>query len=376
MRGGVKLTRITHPRYRWKVRFPRDGKRVDSYFRTKAEAEAFRDQVSVELKEHGSSLLTDSEASAVRDCRERLAAHGLTVREALQRVLDAEDALARHSDVLAPEAVEELIEAKRRAGLSRAYLSDLKVRLGAFTKAFSDRSLASISTGELEEYLRGRMLAPVTHGNERRLIIVLWNFGEERHWCDSRIAKKIEKIKTVDAPVGIITPAETARLLHAADDEILPAIAIGAFAGLRRAEIERLDWSEVDIPGGYIEVKAAKAKSAKRRLVAISPNLKAWLQPLAQHAGPVVASPRAYRAGLDEARKRAGFTDWPANALRHGFASYHLAHHQDAAKLALEMGHTNSALIFAHYREIVRPKAAEAYWAIAPEDSTGKVVAL
>ncbi len=31
--------------------------------------------------------------------------------------------------------------------------------------------------------------------------------------------------------------------------------------------------------------------------------------------------------------------------MRHSYASYHLAHHGDAAKLASEMGHTNSALI-------------------------------
>ena len=43
--------------------------------------------------------------------------------------------------------------------------------------------------------------------------------------------------------------------------DVLPLLAIGAFAGLRDAEIKRLDWSEVDLARGFIEVKAAKQKA-------------------------------------------------------------------------------------------------------------------
>jgi len=34
------------------------------------------------------------------------------------------------------------------------------------------------------------------------------------------------------------------------------------------------------------------------------------------------------------------------------YASYHLAHFKDAARLALEMGHTDTSMIFGHYREL------------------------
>lgn len=56
---------------------------------------------------------------------------------------------------------------------------------------------------------------------------------------------------------------------------------------------------------------------------------------------------------------------WPQNGVRHSFGSYHLAHFQDAAKPALEMGNS-PAMIFKHYRELVKPKDAEAYWNIRP----------
>jgi integrase len=53
-------------------------------------------------------------------------------------------------------------------------------------------------------------------------------------------------------------------------------------------------------------------------------------------------------------------------ALRHGFASYHLATFQDAPATALQLGHTNTAMLYGHYREVVTPETAQAYWSILP----------
>jgi hypothetical protein len=58
---------------------------------------------------------------------------------------------------------------------------------------------------------------------------------------------------------------------------------------------------------------------------------------------------------------------WPDNDQRHTYATYHLAHHENAAALALHLGHTNTALIFAHYRLPVSRAAAALYWTITPQ---------
>ena len=50
----------------------------------------------------------------------------------------------------------------------------------------------------------------------------------------------------------------------------------------------------------------------------------------------------------------------------HSFASYHLAHFKNAASTALELGHHDSRITFAYYRELVKPKDAERYWNIRP----------
>ena len=73
-----------------------------------------------------------------------------------------------------------------------------------------------------------------------------------------------------------------------------PLLAIGAFAGIRMAELARLDWNAVDLERGLIEVRAGQAKTASRRLVPITDNLAAWLEPLPRK-GKVIAIDRTAR---------------------------------------------------------------------------------
>jgi integrase len=99
--------------------------------------------------------------------------------------------------------------------------------------------------------------------------------------------------------------------------------------------------------------------------VQIQDNFAAWLKPYIGRSGKVC--PPNLRKLLEADRKAAGLKSWPSNALRHSFASYHLAHFRDAAKLALELGHSGQDLIFRHYRELAKPDEAEKYWNIRPE---------
>jgi integrase len=149
-------------------------------------------------------------------------------------------------------------------------------------------------------------------------------------------------------------------------------LAIGAFAGLRTAEIERLEWADIDLAGGFIEVKARKAKTRSRRLVPVLPNLAQWLAPFTSQTGTVwTGTP----ATLIEARAetvKAAKVAWKDNALRHSFISYRLAQIQNAAQVALEAGNSPQ-MVFRHYRELVKPADAQAWFAVKPESAANIV---
>ena len=129
--------------------------------------------------------------------------------------------------------------------------------------------------------------APTDGNNYRRVIHNLFSFCVSQGYAASNPVTQAAKVKVPPAPIGILSVSEAHRLLLACRQDILPAVAVGLFAGLRREEIARLDWKEINLERGHIEVKAAKSKTARRRLVRISANLYAWLAPHRQLAGPV-----------------------------------------------------------------------------------------
>jgi len=228
-------------------------------------------------------------------------------------------------------------------------------------------AVATITSAEIDDWLRSLNGSPVTRNHYHRLVILAFNFPVQRGYAPVNPAagKKTEKAKESGGNIGILTVTQAARLLETATPDVLPYIAIGLFAGLRRAELERLDWHEIDFDSGLTEVTAKNAKTARRRHVTIQPNLREWLLPLRKHKGNV--TPREnFRELFDQTREAAGIVEWPDNRLRHSFASYHLMHFKDAKALALEMGHTNENTIFTNYRQLVNPKEAERYWNIRP----------
>ena len=77
------------------------------------------------------------------------------------------------------------------------------------------------------------------------------------------------------AEVAFYTPKELRALLNAADETLGPLLAIDGLAGLRTAELLRLDWADVWLVPGHIEVTAGKSKTRQRRLVEIGPVLAA-----------------------------------------------------------------------------------------------------
>ena len=339
------------------------------FFRTRAEAEAERLRQLTALERHGREAvaLPQHELSDFIRARKKLAEHGKTITDATEFYLHYLERVRRCKTTVA-ELVVELLETKRQDGRSEIYLRDLRNILAIFSRDFGNRAIAGITVEELDNWLRALDCAPKTRANFRANIGVLFAYAVRRRMLDFNPITHTAKPKLVDKPPEIFAVDELRALLEAGrriEPDVVPMLAICAFAGLRDAEIHRLHWNEVDLKRGHVEVTAAKAKSARRRLVPIQPNLAAWLRPYSGMAGPVV--PVAWARGkLVRVRKAAGLTYWRKNGLRHSFASYRLAAIHDAPRVAAELGHTGPQMLYSTYRELVLPEDAERYWKIAP----------
>jgi integrase len=346
------------------------------FFKTRAEADAEAYRQRTLLERHSRALigLSQREMSEIIAAKQKIAEYGETISDAVKFRVDYLEGVLR-CKVTVAQLSQEVLEAKRKDGLSTRYIKMLGFYLKRFAQDFGDKSIAAITVEDLDAWLRALHVAPKTRENYRRNIGVLFSHAVQRRMIESNPIKFTAKPKLVDKPPEIFSVSELTALLNAAaarEPEVLPMLAIGAFAGLRDAEIRRLHWNEIDLARGFVEVTAAKSKTARRRLVPIRPNLAEWLRPYAGMTGSVV--PVMARSKLERVRKVASVR-WPHNALRHSFASYRLAAIHDAPRVASELGHTNPQLLYAHYRELVLPEEAERYWKICPAVDAGKVVA-
>jgi integrase len=306
--------------------------------------------------------------------RKRLANYGKTILDAADFLIHNLEQIGR-CKITVTQLADEVIEAKRKAGRSKIYLDDLRKRLSRFCQDFGSRSIASITVEELDNWLSNLPLSLKSKANFRANVGVLFSYAARRRMIDSNPILHTEQPKLPDNPPEIFTVDELRALLQAAhlvERDVIPILAIGAFAGLRDAEIKRLDWKEIRLERGHIEVEAAKAKSARRRIVPIQPNLAAWLRPYSEMKGRFVLD--GYRGKIERVRKAAGLACWPNNGLRHSFASYRLAAIHDAPRVASELGHTSPQMLYSTYRELVLPEEAERYWRIAPPTEVMKEV--
>src|SRR5260370_7576655 len=74
----------------------------------------------------------------------------------------------------------------------------------------------------------------------------------------------------------VLSLEEFLRLIKAAEKALQPVLALQGFAGLRRSEVEQIEWD--DIKFDTERIAPTKTNSLKIRYLLMRPNLKAWLE--------------------------------------------------------------------------------------------------
>lgn len=286
------------------------------------------------------------------------------------------------------------------------------LRPGAEHAVGKERIALSLFEGltlpRLQDWLFAQEVAPRTINHRRAMLHATFQFGVVRKIVRENPASSVEQQKVKGDKVGILAPDQMRRLLETAtmlsDPGLLATFAIGGFAGVRPEEVARLTWGAIDLDHGQIDCGAEITKTAKHRYVKIEPALAAWLETAmcvfaaSNEVEKMNVQGSNFRRRFDLARRLAGFDvsselfrlkpdshgcetatpeelkaerarlePWPHDAFRHSYASYHLAVFEDAATLALQMGHQTTKMIFSNYRARVKKSDAVAWWKLLPE---------
>ena len=210
---------------------------------------------------------------------------------------------------------------------------------------------------------------------------MLFGFGVARRYCLKNPVAQIDVVSVENGKPSILSVPEARTLMASLEPELVPAVALALFAGLRpEAEIfasdHPLDWRHIDLEERTVDIDKSK-NVGSHRYVEIHDNLLAWLAPHARKSGVVCRVDyytrlRKVRQLAKETLREAGephmmLEEWPGDILRHSFASYHCAAFKDSRLTSQEMGHSGDLQIFnRHYRNRVKEHEGLAFWQIAP----------
>jgi len=282
--------------------------------------------------------------------------------------------LGRKSRTIKPRTTKEVVDemivvkqaAKERKSTSSRWVNSLKYRLGKFTKRFAC-PIGNITGAEMEAFLLDpkHKWSERTRFNIQQTVTGLFNFAARKGYLekDGSPMDKIERLGSPASDPKVFPPTHLERLLRLASatkPELVPYIAIGAFAGLRSAEISRLTWEDhIDFDEGAIRLPSGITKTSRRRTVTMHPTLLQWLLPSKGKKGKVAPYYNMHK--FTHKLAVAAKVPWVQNGLRHSCISYGMALNPNAHYWAEQSGHS-VAVLQTSYKQLVTLKDAEQWF--------------
>jgi integrase len=357
--------------------FQDDGRRKQFWFATEREANADCADRNRERAAYGSKVNLTSEARLeASSASELLKGTGYTILDAVRFVLEhqAASSASVFFSVLADRVRQEFARRLKANEASKRHVESVENALRKLEARFGSRLVSSITANEVRDWLKALPLAPKTRNKIRGYSSQIFGLAVEAGYAKANPFAGTKKFRECsneeNGEISILSSDETARLLKAAEQEVIPFLALWFFAGVRRSTLERLDWSEVKMAERRVIVPRYKSKDDNRYQVTLSDNLIEWLTPYVQESGSLIVkfkgrpSKRRTRRLVVEAAARAGVT-LPDNAGRHTFISVHVAQHESIDKTATNADNS-AAIIKRDYLDIATREEAAKFWAIRP----------
>jgi len=379
-----------------------DGRqrRVFRSFADEADAWRFAEGKDREIANHGVRFgdVPPEVRRAVdyyRDTRIDLEAEGVTVpsledllRDAVAR-LRAEHAERQRQSLTVADALEVFHEYKR-SRVGERQRADLRDRLKRFAETFGTRKVSSIETVEIERWLSGLrsrrnpdglrklpLVGAQTRNHYRAALHAFFGFAASPAggWCDANPVAHLEPVKVKTAEPEAYAVEDVAKILQDALDhrlDVLPALALQFFSGVRASELPLLDLATIPTEGGEFRVGSDKTGW---RLAWLAPAGRAWLDAQPRKRGKAWTQSRRMLVDAVVAVRAAAGVKKINNGARHSFISYRVAELRDVQRVADECGNSPQT-IKKHYRQLVTSEAAKRYFAITPTQRgrKGKVV--
>lgn len=234
---------------------------------------------------------------------------------------------------------------------------------------FQGKYLAGITAKHVEDYktVRAGLVKPRTVNRELDTLKSLFARAVEWGYLKVHPGEGVKKLKFQQRPPTYLTSEQLEKLLAACEEPYLYTfVALGGHTGMRKGELLRLKWSDIDFKRREITVR--QAKNNEFRVIPMNQRIAEALQRHPRHLNSdlVLARPdgeayRDLRDSFESAQRRAGLARIRIHDLRHSFASNLVCAGASLAVVRELMGHRDikTTMIYAHLAPNLKQAAVD-----------------
>ena len=336
-------------------------KKHRKWFPSLREAQAYAEQINIKLKNEGLtgfSLSKENQVDAEKALR--ILKSKATLSEACEYFMrfNKLSGVNKTISTLIKEFLDEKDKQHMRGedGASERTVNDYKHRLGLVNDEFGNLKIDELREETFINWTDSR-------GDARGLIRnvkVMFSFAVEKKYLPENPMKKKTPKSTIDKPSVLDDKHWRSLVLTALATQdqkvskrgepidMLAYVTLGLWCGLRpEAELKRLDWSDVNIDDGLVNIHDDwKVKIG--RLVTIPDCAKELLKQCIRQKGPII-NQKNFRRRWHWLRQTADvMSAWDSDIMRHTFASMHYGYFGSKNKVVNELGHCNKSML-RHY---------------------------
>ena len=211
---------------------------------------------------------------------------------------------------------------------------------------FGNINISEITPLDIEKYKQFRKgtVKPATVNRDLEFLRSVFNKGIEWGKALHNPVSKFKRLKEPAYRLSYLLLDEIDRLIHAAAHHIKPIIITALHIGMRRGEILKLKWENIDFNNCLIEV--VETKNNEKRYIPIDSTLMATLENIARRidsnyvfcnkeSKPYTDIKNSFRFAL----KRANIENFRFHDLRHTFASHLIMSGADLMTAKELLGH-------------------------------------
>lgn len=160
---------------------------------------------------------------------------------------------------------------------------------------------------------------------------MIFSLAVDNDYCESNPCRKVKAFKVDNRRERFITHAEESRLLAALtgrNAHLRPVAIVALYTGMRRGEILRLEWRDVDLINDEIRIPKGTTKSGKGRVIPIDETVREALLSLRgerMESDRVFEGKGYYPVSVSEEFSKVcrslGWHDVTLHTLRHTYAT-------------------------------------------------------